>query len=146
MSWPESDDERWEEPEREDSDPDLEGRRWPMHWQGLFPRERWLWFDQLWNDACMLRRRYRLAIRAGWWEDQVQVEALAALAAWLERYDSGEWEDPPGKLALLYDLERVAGLLRDGADPFHPHRDRAEFIRYLLEIGGQPPADSCGRP
>ena len=74
---------------------------------------------------CSLRERYRLAVRSGWWADEMQVEVLAALAAWVERYDSGEWDDPPGKLALLFDLERVAALLRDGVDPFHPDRDRA---------------------
>ena len=80
---------------------------------------------------CALRERYRLAVRSGWWEDEIQVEALAALAAWTERYDSGEWDDPPGKLALLFDLERVAALLRDGVDPFHPDRDRTAFVRHL---------------
>jgi hypothetical protein len=74
-------------------------RRWPLTWRGLYPRERRLWFEQLWSDACMLRDRYRLTIRSGWWEDQVQVEALAALAAWVARYDAGEWDDPPGKSA-----------------------------------------------
>jgi hypothetical protein len=59
-------------------------------------------------------------VRAGWWEDQLQVEALVALAVWVDRYDSGDWTDPPGKLALLYDLERVATLLGDGEEPFHP--------------------------
>ena len=63
-----------------------------------------LWWEQLWADVCALRGRYRLSLRSGWWEDQVQVETLAALAAWVERYDSGEWDDPPGKLALIYDL------------------------------------------
>jgi hypothetical protein len=57
-------------------------RRWPLHWEGLYPRERWLWFKQLWSDACALRKRYRLPLRSGWWADQVQVESLAALAAW----------------------------------------------------------------
>jgi len=28
--------------------------------------------------VCGLRERYRLPVRSGWWEDQVQVEALAA--------------------------------------------------------------------
>jgi hypothetical protein len=116
-----------------------EGRRWPLTWRELYPRERWLWFEQLWDDVCTLRDRYRLAVRAGWWEDQIQVEALAALAAWTERYDSGEWDDPPGKLALLFDLDRVAALLRDGLDPFYPDRDRMAFIRHLLDIGCQPP-------
>jgi hypothetical protein len=135
VSWsdphdPHEPDEGWDEPA---------SSRWPLNWRGLYPRERWLWFDQLWSDTCMLRERYQLAVRSGWWEDQVQVEALAALASWVSRYDSGEWDDPPGKLALLFDLERVAGLLRDGLDPFHPGRDRAAFTRYLVDIGCHPP-------
>jgi hypothetical protein len=140
MSWPESDDGNRDElgdPGRDSGDPD--GHRWPLNWSGLYPRERWLWFEQLWGDVCMLRSRFRLAIRSGWWEDQVQVETLAALSAWIQRYDSGEWDDPPGKLALLYDLERVASLLMDGNQPFDPNRDRLAFARYLLEIGCQPP-------
>jgi hypothetical protein len=44
----------------------------------------------------------------------MQVEALAALGAWVERYDACEWDDPPGKLSLLYDRERV---IRGGSDP-----------------------------
>lgn len=116
------------------------GARWPLDWRRLYPRERWLWFEQLWTDVCELRARYRLAVRSGWWEDQIQVEALAALAAWIDRYDSGEWDDPPGKLALLYDLDRVNALLRDGSDRLHPDRDRPAFLRYLTAIGGQPPA------
>jgi hypothetical protein len=115
--------------------------RWPLHWQALYRRERWIWFEQLWSDACMLRVRYRLALRTNWWEDQVQVETLAAFAAWVARYDTGEWDDPPGKLALLYDLERVAALLRDGLDPFDPDRDRAAFTMFLTDIGAEPPPD-----
>ncbi len=157
MSWHPFDDDSWEESdaERDDAAPDgiqpfppgawadedeaeLSGR-WPLDPRGLLPRERWQWYEQLWSDACMLRARYRIGLRAGWWEDEIQVEALAALAAWVERYDSGEWDDPPGKLALLYDLERVSMLLRDGLEPFYPDRDRAEFLRHLLESGAQPP-------
>jgi hypothetical protein len=124
-------DDGWDEPA---------GRRWPLHWQSLYPRERWMWFEQLWADVCALRDRYRLPVRAGWWEDPIQVEALAALAAWVQRYDSGEWDDPPGKLALLYDLQRIGELLRDGNDPFHQDRDRVAFARYLLDIGCEPAA------
>ena len=113
--------------------------RWPLTWRGLLPRERWVWFERLWSDVCALRLRYRLSVRTGWWEDERQVEALAALAAWTARYDSGEWDDPPGKLALLFELERVSGLLRDGLDPFHPDRDRIGFARYLIDLGCQPP-------
>jgi hypothetical protein len=89
--------------------------------------------------VCALRVRYRLAVRSHWWEDEIQVEALAALAAWTDRYDAGEWDDPPGKLALLFDIERVAGLLRDGVQPFHPDRDRIAFVRHLIDLGCQPP-------
>jgi hypothetical protein len=132
----------WSEPDEDDLEPG--SGRWPLGPRGLYPRERWLWFEQLWTDVCMLRERYRLALRAGWWEDSVQVEALAALAAWAERYDSGEWDDPPGKLALLYDLERVGALLRDGLEPFFPARDRSAFMRFLLESGCQPPPQGPG--
>ena len=101
-----SDDEPWDDLDGDGWD-EPRARRWPLDWRGLYPRERWMWFERLWADACALRARYRLGLRSGWWEDEIQVEALAALAAWTERYDSGEWDDPPGKLALLYDLERV---------------------------------------
>ncbi len=126
--------ERPDDPEDWDAAP-----RWPLDWRGLYPRERWLWFEQLWCDVCMLRDRYQLAVRSGWLENDVQLEALAALAAWVSRYDSGEWDDPPGKLGLLYDLERVAALLRDGPDPFRPDRDRRAFEAYLVELGCQSP-------
>lgn len=80
-----------------------------------------------------------LLLRSGWWTNQIQVEALAALAAWVDRYDSGEWDDPPGKLAVLCDLERIAALLRAGDEPFCPDRDRLAFARHLIAIGCQPP-------
>jgi hypothetical protein len=140
MSSFESGDERWERGGWEDAP----AARWPLGWAGLYPHERWVWFEQLWNDVCELRSRYRLPIRSGWWEDEVQVEALAALAAWVARYDSGEWDDPPGKLALLYDLERISALLREGRDPFSPERDRAAFAEHLVGIGAQPPPGRNG--
>ncbi len=114
--------------------------RWPLDWRALHPHERWLWFEQLWSAVCELRDRYRLPVRSRWWADDVQVEALAALAAWTERYDSGEWDDPPGKLSLLFDLERISSLLRDGNEPFHPERDRHRFAAQLIERGCEPPA------
>ncbi len=137
MSWIEPDGEPPEDSEGGWEDP--VSQRWPLDWRGLYPLERWLWFEQLWADVCMLRDRYQLQLRSGWWENQIQVEVLAALASWVGRYDSGEWDDPPGKLALLYDLERIGGLLRDGIDPFHPERDLESFRRHLLEIGCRPP-------
>jgi hypothetical protein len=118
---------------------DDERLRWPLDWRCLYARERWLWFEQLWSDVCALRERYRLPVRCGWWRDHVQIEALAALAAWSHRYDSGEWDDPPGKLALLFDLDRVAALLRSGDEPFDPERDRVAFARHLLALGCRPP-------
>jgi hypothetical protein len=138
MSWPEPEDEAGEEPADGREEPG--GQRWPLVWQGLYPRERWMWFEQLWSDVCVLRERYHLALRSGWWSDPIQVEALAALASWVARYDSGEWDDPPGKLALLYDIERIGVLLRAGREPFHPDRDRAVYVAYLAELGCQAPS------
>jgi hypothetical protein len=140
MSWPDRDDWHDDLPPGDGWDEDAAGR-WPLTWRGLLPRERWLWFDRLWTDVCLLRQRYRLAVRSRWWEDERQIEVLAATAAWVERYDSGEWDDPPGKLSLLFDLERVAAALRDGIDPFHPDRDRGTFERHLRELGCQPPPE-----
>jgi hypothetical protein len=120
-------------------DDEDEPARWPLHWQDLYPHERWAWFERLWTDVCALRDRFGLPVRARWWDDGVQVEALAALAAWVARYDSGEWDDPPGKLALLFELEHLEPMLRDGHDPFHPSRDRPVFEHYLTRIGCQPP-------
>ena len=132
-----------EEPARDEDWDDGESLRWPLTWRGLYPRERWLWFERLWADVGSLRRRYRLPVRSGWWEDEIQIEALAALAAWTARYDSGEWDDPPGKLALLGDLERVAALLRDGMDPFHSERDRPAFVAHLVGLGAYPRRTEC---
>jgi hypothetical protein len=118
-----------------------EPSRWPLSWRRLGPKERWLWFEALWQDVCTLRERYHLMLRSGWWEDEIQVEALAALAEWAARYDSGEWDDPPGKLALLYDLQRIAELLRPGLQAFSPERDRGEFERYVRDLERGPPYD-----
>ena len=123
----------------------VDGGRWPLDWRALYPRERWLWWEQLWMDVCALRERYRLALRSGWWEDSIQVEALAALAAWADRYDTGEWDDPPGKLALLFELERIETLLRDGGEPFHPSRDREAFLAHVTELGCQRPGGRDGQ-
>jgi hypothetical protein len=106
--------------------------RWPLDPEALYPRERRVWFEQLWDDVVMLHRRYRLPVRSAWWENPLHIEALAATAAWVDRYDTGEWDDPPGKLALLFELERVAQLLRGGdGDPFDPDRDRNAFEAHL---------------
>ena len=134
------DPEQWGNDEDGYVDPEALGPpRWPLTWRGLYPRERWLWFQTLWNDVCGLRERYHLAVRSDWWEDDIQVEALAALAAWVHRYDTGEWDDPPGKLALLYDLDRVAAMLREGLEPFDPRRDRPAFVSHVIGLGADPP-------
>ena len=99
------------------------------------------WFEDLWLDVCRLRERYMLPVRTSWWENPLQVETLAALAAWVERYDSGEWDDPPGKLSLLFELERLQTLLRDGNEPFVPGRDSGLFTQHLTRLGCQPPPD-----
>jgi hypothetical protein len=118
------------------SGPQADG--WPLDWRGLPPHARWIWWEQLWTDAIRLRDRYRLTLRSPWWEDDVQVETLAALAAWSTAYDAGAWTDPTGKLTLLYDLDRIRNLLRDGEQPFDPDQDRAAFIDHLTATGCQP--------
>ena len=96
---------------------------------------------------CALRERYRLAFAVGWWEDQVQVEALAALAAWVDRYDSRRVGRPAGQAgAAVRPRAASAVLLRDGGDPFHPDRDRLAFARHLIELGCQPPPGSSEQP
>jgi len=35
-------------------------QRWPLAPTHLLPRERWLWWEQLWSDVCALRVRFRL--------------------------------------------------------------------------------------
>ena len=128
----------------EDENPlDPDERRWPMAPNDLLPRERWRWWEQLWSDVLALGDRYRIRPAKDWWGDGVLVEALAALAAWVERYDIGEWDDPPGKLSLLYDLERVRELIR-GSELFHPDRDRGAFVRFLIDAGCQPPPGTDG--
>ena len=122
----------------EDGEPSLAEDRWPLALIHLLPRERWLWWEQLWADVVMIGRRYRIRPAKDWWEDATQVEGLAALAAWVARYDSGEWDDPPGKLSLLYDLGRIRELI-GGAEPFDPDKDRAAFLRFLIEGGCEPP-------
>ena len=84
--------------------------------------------------------RYRLRPRNEWWEQPIVVEALAA---WVERYDTGDWDDPPGTLGLLYDVERVRELI-GGGEPFDPSRDRAAFSRFLVDAGCQPPPGTDG--
>ncbi len=114
-------------------------RVWPLTWRPLLPRERWLWFERLWSDVLALRERYLLPVRNGWWESEVQVETLAALAATVALYDTGEWAtDPASKLELLsVGLERVGTLLRgDGHEPFHPDRDRTAYVRFVVEERG----------
>jgi hypothetical protein len=125
----------------EDDEPCLAEQRWPLAPTHLLPRERWLWWEQLWSEVVTLAGRYRILPAKDWWEDGTQVEALAALAAWVARYDSGEWDDPPGKLSLLYDLERVRELVR-GQEPFDPALDRGAFARFLIDTGCQPPPGS----
>lgn len=111
-----------------------------LDWRTVAFEDRRLWWERLWDDVCALGERYQLPVRHGWWEHPTQLEALAALAAWSHAYDDGDWDDPPGKLSLLLDLERIGTLLRDGSDPFFPDRDRPAFERHLIKVGCQPPA------
>jgi len=119
---------------------DLDGTEL-THWRELPPAQRREWWEDVWNAAITLRARYRLALRHGWWEDAIQVEALAAFHAWLRLYDTGAYTDPPGKLQLLWELERLRAVVRAGETAFDPATDRGAFERHLdrLERPAAPP-------
>ena len=65
-------------------------------------------------------RRYRLGLRSGWWEDDIQIEILAALGAWVAMFDYANWTDPEGKARLILQLPSVRELLRGGANGSTP--------------------------
>lgn len=115
-----------------------------VDWRQLPPDQRRGWWEQLWEGAIAMSDRYRLALRNLWWQDAVQVEALAAFIGWLRLYDSGAYNDPPGKLQLLWELERLRAVLRAGEEAFDPEHDRASFDRHLHTIdhpSDEPPAN-----
>jgi hypothetical protein len=110
-----------------------------VNWRDLPPRQRWQWWDERWHEAIALSERYRLALRSGWWEDSVRVEALAAFAAWVATYDTEVSIDPPGKLQLLAQLDWLRTALHGGERAFHPPADRRAFDRHLFAIGCRAP-------
>jgi len=112
-------------------------------WRELSPRERWDWWDQRWHETIALAERYRLALRCGWWEDSMRVEALAAFAAWVACYDTAVSIDPPGKLQLLGQIEWLRSILHGGENAFDPPADRSAFDQHLQAIGCRAPD---GRP
>ncbi|MGH3025811.1 MAG: hypothetical protein ACRDLR_05155, partial [Gaiellaceae bacterium] len=106
----------------------------------LEPQPRWDWFQQLYAAAAHLDRRYRLGLRTGWWEDDVQIELLAALAAWVAMFDYGSWTDPEGKARLILQLPSFREAFRSGAQTFEPDGDRERFEHHLHERQG------CNKP
>jgi hypothetical protein len=109
-----------------------------VFWRELPPRQRREWWEDAWNAAISLSARYRLALRRGWWEDAIQVEAIAAFHAWLRLYDTGAYTDPPGKLQLLWELERLRAVIRAGEATFDPVADRTSFELYLDTVENKP--------
>ena len=109
-------------------------------WRGLDPEQRWNWFQALYEQATHLDGRYRLGLRSGWWEDDVQIEILATLGAWVAMFDYANWTDPEAKARLILGLPAVRELLRGGAQQFDRAHDRDTFDRHLLEHLG------CHRP
>lgn len=105
-----------------------------VDWRALPPAQRRAWWERLWRGAVALSERYRLALRSRWWEDPIQVEALAAFDSWLRLYDTGAETDPTGKLQLLWELERLRGVLRGGEHAFDETRDRDAFHEHLTKI------------
>jgi hypothetical protein len=109
-----------------------------VFWRELPPGQRREWWEDAWSAAISLSARYRLALRRGWWEDAIQVEAIAAFHAWLRLYDTGAYTDPPGKLQLLWELERLRAVIRAGEATFDPVADRTSFERYLDTVENRP--------
>ena len=105
-------------------------------WRGLESEQRWEWFQQLYAAAGHLDRRYRLGLRSGWWEDELQLELLAALAAWVGMFDYASWTDPEGKARRLLQLPSFREALRGGAQTFEPAGDRTRFEQHLRELRG----------
>jgi len=112
-----------------------------INWRELPPAQRRDWWEQLWLGVTALAERYRLALRAGWWEDSIQVEALAAFCAWLALYDTGAYVDPPGKLQLLWELDRLRAVIRGGEHAFDPARHRPAYEQHLAQVGCPSDAD-----
>ena len=104
------------------------------NWRELIEPERREWWQDLWLDTLALAQRYRLPLRSGWWEDSLQVEALAAFCAWVRLYDSGTYNDPDGKLRVLWQLEQLKAVLRPGERAFDPKRDHESYERHLSAI------------
>lgn len=111
-------------------------------WRGLDPRPRWSWFQHLYDQAAHLDGRYRLGLRSGWWQDEVQVELLATLGAWVAMFDYANWTDPEGKARLLLGLPAIRELVRGGAQQFDPDSDRQAFEQHLRgALGCRQPDD-----
>ena len=109
-------------------------------WRSLDPEPRWNWFQALYEQAAHLDRRYRLGLRSGWWEDEIQVEILATLGAWVAMFDYANWTDPEGKARLILQLPAVRELVRGGAQQFDPDRDRQAFEQHVrAQLGCKQP-------
>ena len=103
-------------------------------WRSLRePEQRRSWFQKLYDQAAHLDRRYRLALRSGWWEDEIQVELIATVGAWVGMFDYANWVDPEAKVRLLLQLHSVRELVRGGAQQFDPQRDRQAFEHHLRD-------------
>ncbi len=105
-------------------------------WRSLDPDQRWTWFQTLYGQAAHLNERYRLGLRSGWWEDEVQIEILATLGAWVAMFDYANWIDPEAKARLISQLPAMRELLRGGAQQFDPGRDRDAFEHHLKHERG----------
>jgi hypothetical protein len=100
-------------------------------WRGLDPEQRWNRFQQLYEQAAHLERRYRLGLRSGWWEDDVQIEILATLGTWVAMFDYAKLDRPRSQSPPHPQLPAVRELLRGGAQQFDRERDRHAFQQHL---------------
>ena len=130
MSGFEPEDGHWDEPERRLR---RASRRAAGRSTGAacIPRERWMWFEQLWTDVCDAARALpagRCARDGG--RTSLQVEALAALAAWVH-------------LLRLRRLERPAGQARAAV---RPRARRGAAARRRRAVSPRPRPDGVRAP
>jgi hypothetical protein len=74
-------------------------------------------------------------LRSAWWEDDIQVETLAAVAALVSGYDTDAWVT--AKLQLLHDLDRIREPFRVGENVSDAKRDRESFVQHLLGLAAR---------
>ena len=123
------------------ADEGAESPRWPLNWMGSTRGSAGCGRAAVVGCLRAAPARLRLPVRSGWWRTPIQVEALAAFSAWIERYDSGGWDDPRQARAALRHrtMRRFCATAASRSTPIaigSPSRAS------VIDVGCQPPPDS----